>query len=443
MFKSIEYKLILYLSLLVLSVVAAALFIIQESYIYGGFFVFLIIVFLWQLCVNYSKFNKNILFLLNALDNGDYSFNFTEAKLSRRERELNRMMNRIKDILARARMETIENEKFTSLIIESVSTGIIILDEHNNVKMTNRAVNELLGLPVFTHINQLKVLDESYPRLFRELKPEDNIQIKIANEREVAQLSLRLSSIGMKNKIFKIITLNSIGNELDAKEMESWIRLIRVMTHEIMNSIAPITSLTDTLLFSYKAPVSDDMSDEQLRQDTIDALETINRTARGLITFVQSYRKFTGVPKPDKNIIPLKLVLDNVLHLEEQQIKGKNIETEIVPGDISLSVNIDESQITQVLVNLIKNAVEAIDSHKRGKIKIVVSEEAGRVHVNVCNNGQPIPDDIVPNIFIPFFTTKDAGSGIGLSVSRYIMRLHGGNLNHYTSDGWTVFSMIF
>lgn len=442
MFRSIEYKLVLYLLLLIISAAGAAFFMIRHEYIYGGFCIFLLFVSLRQMYVNYNKFNKNILFLLNALDNGDYSFNFTEAKLSRRERELNRMMNRIKDILAKARKETIENEKFTSLIIESVSTGIIILDENNNVKMTNRAVNQLLGLPVFTHINQLKVIDESYPRLFRELKADDNVQIKITNEREEVQLSLRLSGIGMKNKKFRVITLSNIGNELEAKEMESWVRLIRVMTHEIMNSIAPITSLTDTLLFSYKSS-SDDMPNEDLRRDTVDALDTINRTARGLITFVQSYRKFTGVPKPERSITPLKPLLDNVLLLEKQQIEEKNIQIEIVPANISQSVDIDESQITQVLVNLLKNAVEATTSRDNGKIEIEVKEESGRIHINVCNNGKAIPEEIVPNIFIPFFTTKETGTGIGLSVSRYIMRLHGGNLKHYRTDDRTVFSMIF
>ncbi|MCL1942304.1 MAG: ATP-binding protein [Candidatus Azobacteroides sp.] len=443
MFKSIEYRLRLYLFLLILSVAGAVFYIVHEIYIYSGFFLFLLFVSLRQLYINYNKFNKNILFLLNALDNGDYSFKFTEAKLSRRERELNQMMNRIKDILTKARQETIENEKFTSLVIESVPTGIIILDENNRVRMTNRAVNKLLGLPVFTHINQLKVLDESYPQLFRELKYDDHVQIKIINERETVQLSLRLSGIGLKNKNFKVITLNSIGNELEAKEMESWIRLIKVMTHEIMNSIAPITSLTDTLLFSYKTLPPDNMSGEELRQNTIEAFETINRTAGELISFVQSYRKFTGIPTPEKSMIPLKRVLDHVLSLEKQQLDENNITIEIIPENISLSVNINEAQIIQVLVNLIKNAVEAMNNHDNGKIRIVVSEKNGRVYVDVCNNGNPIPEDIVPNIFIPFFTTKDTGTGIGLSISRYIMRLHGGNLKYYTANDWTVFSMIF
>ena len=442
MFKSIEYRLVLFLLLLILSVSGAVFFIVQQVYIYAGLFLFFIIVSLRQLYISYNKYNKNILFLLNALENGDYSFNFTEAKLSRRERELNHMMNRIKDILTRAKIETIENEKFTSIIIESVSTGIIILDENNNVKMTNRAVNQLLGLPVFTHLSQLKIIDESYPTLFKNLKTDENIQIKAANEREEIQLSLGLSKIMMKDKGFKIITLNNIGNELEAKEMESWIRLIRVMTHEIMNSIAPITSLTDTLLFSYKL-TSDSMSEKQLRKDSIDALETISQTAKGLITFVQSYRKFTGVPKPEKSHVLLKPLLDKIINLEQEQAQKKNIEIDTFSTDNNLTLNIDKSQITQVLVNLIKNAVEAASEDINGKIKIVIKEENNRVYIDVCNNGKPIPEDVVPSIFIPFFTTKDTGTGIGLSISRYIMRLHGGNLKYHTSDGWTIFSMIF
>jgi len=442
MFKSIEYKLIIYLILLISSVTGSTYFILQEEYVYGGLFIFFVLISLRQLYVNYNKYNKNILFLLNALDNGDYSFNFTEAKLSRRERELNHMMNRIKDILTKARIEAIENEKFTSIIIESVSTGIIILDENNNIKMTNRAVNDLLGLPVFTHLNQLRIIDKSYPELFKDSTPGENHQIKISNEREIVQLSMNTSKISMRDKRFRIITLNNIGNELEAKEMESWIRLIRVMTHEIMNSIAPITSLTDTLLFSHKM-TSDTIADKSLRKDTIDALETISHTAKGLITFVQSYRKFTGVPKPEKESTQLNQLINNIINLEKQHLEKHNITLEFSQKNPALYLDIDKNQMTQVLVNLIKNASEALYEEDDAKIKIVVKEENNKVNIDVCNNGKPIPDEIIPNIFIPFFTTKDTGTGIGLSVSRYIMRLHGGNLKYHAADGWTVFSMIF
>lgn len=441
MFKSIEYKLIIFVLLLILSVALTTYLITQKEYVYIGVSVLLILYSLKSLYSHYKKFNQNILFLLNALDNGDYSFHFTEAKTSKREKELNQMMNRIKDILTRARKEVIENEKFLSLIIESVSTGIIILDPNNNVHATNHATNQLLGLPVFTHLNQLKSIDESLPDLFKNLGIKDNAQIKIANEREEIQISLNVSKITLKKGTMKVITLNNIGNELEAKEMESWIRLIRVMTHEIMNSIAPITSLTETLLFSYKMQ-SAEAPDDLLRRNTVDALETISSTAKGLITFVDSYRKFTGVPTPQFRKFELVPLLEKVLHLESSNMEEKGIESSIIYTNKHIELNADEGQITQILVNIIKNAVEAINNSK-GKIEIRVSESENKVSIDIYNNGDPIPSEIAAHIFIPFFTTKDYGTGIGLSVSRYIMRLHGGNLKHHTSNEWTVFSLIF
>lgn len=441
MFKSIEYKLIIFVLLLILSVALTTYLITQKEYVYIGVSVLLILYSLKSLYSHYKKFNQNILFLLNALDNGDYSFHFTEAKTSKREKELNQMMNRIKDILTRARKEVIENEKFLSLIIESVSTGIIILDPNNNVHATNHATNQLLGLPVFTHLNQLKSIDESLPDLFKNLGIKDNAQIKIANEREEIQISLNVSKITLKKGTMKVITLNNIGNELEAKEMESWIRLIRVMTHEIMNSIAPITSLTETLLFSYKMQSAEALGDS-LRRNTVDALETISSTAKGLITFVDSYRKFTGVPTPQFRKFELVPLLEKVLHLESSNMEEKGIESSIIYTNKHIELNADEGQITQILVNIIKNAVEAINNSK-GKIEIRVSESENKVSIDIYNNGDPIPSEIAAHIFIPFFTTKDYGTGIGLSVSRYIMRLHGGNLKHHTSNEWTVFSLIF
>lgn len=442
MFKSIEYKLILFLILLILSVAASTYLTIQGEYVYVGVFVLLAIFSLKNLYSHYRRFNQNILFLLNALDNGDYSFHFTEAKTSKREKELNQMMNRIKDILTRARKEVIENEKFLSLILESVSTGIIILDHNNNVNATNRATNKLLGLPVFTHLSQLKAIDESLPELFKNLEVKDNTQIKIANEREEIQISLNVSKITLKKGAMKVITLNNIGNELEAKEMESWIRLIRVMTHEIMNSIAPITSLTETLLFSYKIN-SDNSSNDSLRRNTIDALETISSTAKGLITFVDSYRKFTGVPTPQFRQFDLIPLLEKILHLESANMEEKGITSQIIYTNKLTTLNADEGQITQILVNIIKNALEAIPTNQEGKIEIKVTEAENKVSIDIANNGEAIPYEIAAHIFIPFFTTKDYGTGIGLSVSRYIMRLHGGNLKHHTSNEWTVFSMVF
>lgn len=440
MFKSIEYKLYLYMILLIAAVVMSTYFVIQTEYVYMGLSIFLAFFLLHKLRRSYNQFNKNIIFLLNALDNGDYSFNFAETKLSRREKELNQMMNRIKDILSRARKEVMENEKFLGVIMESVSTGIIILNEDNLVVQINRTVNQLLGLPVFTHINQLANIDKSFPDLFRNLEASDTKTIKIANEREEMQLSLRASEIMLQGRKLKIITLNNIGSELDYKEMDSWIRLIRVMTHEIMNSIAPVTSLTDTLLSAFRQNEPDE--EDTLMQNTVEALQTINTTAKGLIGFVNSYRRFTGIPKPQLNPVSLQSVIERAVALEAAVLEEKGIPVTLhLPAKPTVR-QLDESQIMQVLLNLLKNAAEAI-SGEQGQIKIELSEEKEKMHLDVCNNGQPITEDVLPNIFVPFFTTKHSGTGIGLSVSRYIMRLHGGTLTHFTKGEWTVFRMTF
>lgn len=439
MFKSIQYKLTFFTILLTISVTGATYFLIRAEYFYGVACLLIVIYSLYCLNLHYKKFNQNILFLLNAMENGDYSFHFSEVRLSGREKELNMMLNRIKEILAKTRKEVIENENFLSMIIESVSTGIVILDKKNNVKSVNQAALQMLGLRIFTHLKQLSAVDETFPELFGNLKQEDNTQVKIINEREEIQISLRLSNIVLKRGEMKVITLSNIGNELEAKEMESWIRLIRVMTHEIMNSIAPITSLSETLLSSYKQ--SDHTEDNQ-DKNTIKALETINGTAKGLISFVETYRKFTAVPKPQYICFNLLTLIEDVIQLESLQIKEKGIDIQVEACGPVLKVNADYSQIRQVLVNLIKNAIEAIEPNKQGEIKIVLSDDT-RVKIDICNNGSPIPDEIVPQIFIPFFTTKDSGSGIGLSVSRYIMRLHEGNLKYHASGSWTIFSIDF
>jgi nitrogen fixation/metabolism regulation signal transduction histidine kinase len=443
MFRSIQYKLYCYTVLLIIALVSTSYFIFKQEYIYvvaGGIFV---VISLLSLNNCYKRYNQNILFLLNALENGDYSFHFSETKLSTREKEMNVMMNRIKEILTNARKEVIENENFLSFIIENVSTGIIILDDRGIVQKVNQPALNMFGLPVFSHVNQLQTIRESYPELFHQLKAGDTAQISIATEREELQIALSVSQIKLKRGMMRIITLNNIGNELEAKEMESWIRLIRVMTHEIMNSIAPITSLSETMRYLLQTEEHAELPD--WKQNTLEAFETIHATASGLLSFVESYRKFTAIPQPEKRNFDLNNLIDKVIKLHEPAIKERSIRLEKNLHEPERMVHADEKLITQVLINLLKNAIEAIEPGRNEKIVVsVVPQPGGKRTVSIANSGRPIPDEVLPNIFIPFFTTKTSGSGIGLSISRYIMRLHGGKLQHSRSkDGLTVFSMSF
>ena len=440
MFKSIQNKLYIYTALLILVTVVVTLAFVRKEYFFAvpGIVIFFICLSGLNKC--YKRYNQNFIFLLNALENGDYSLHFSETNLSTREKEVNIMLNWIKEILMKAKKEVIENENFLSVIIESVSTGIVIVNEKGIVHKVNKSALSMLGLPIFSHLNQLSRVNEAYPALFHNLKAGDSIQISLMTEREELQISIRVSQIQLKRGTMRILTLNNIGNELESKEMESWIRLIRVMTHEIMNSIAPITSLSETMQFLYKSETS---GLKELKQNTLEAFEAIHTTATGLLSFVESYRKFTAIPQPKKQNIIVNTLIDKVIKLHEAALAEKDILLQTKLPE-SLTVYADENLITQVLINLLKNAIEAIETGSNEKI--IISADCyldSKINLNVANSGKPIPADILPHIFVPFFTTKSSGSGIGLSVSRYIMRLHGGKLVHFVSpDGMTVFQLV-
>ncbi|HAF83499.1 MAG TPA: ATP-binding protein, partial [Bacteroides uniformis] len=219
---------------------------------------------------------------------------------------------------------------------------------------------------------------------------------------------------------------NDINNELDEKEIDSWIRLTRVLTHEIMNAVTPITSLSDTLLGLTEAQVS--------KEEIRNGLQTISSTGKGLLSFVESYRKFTRIPTPEPSLFYVKSFIERMVELARHQHPDVRVtfHTDIAPSDLILYA--DENLVSQVVINLLKNAIQAIESDKNtdkeGHINIrAYCNEAEAILIEISNNGPAIPNDIAEHIFIPFFTTKEGGSGIGLSISRQIMRLSGGNLS--------------
>lgn len=236
----------------------------------------------------------------------------------------------------------------------------------------------------------------------------------------------RVSDITVRKEHLRILALNDINNELDEKEIDSWIRLTRVLTHEIMNAVTPITSLSDTLLGLTEAQAS--------KEEIRNGLQTISSTGKGLLSFVESYRKFTRIPTPEPSLFYVKSFIERMVELARHQHPDVRVtfHTDIAPSDLILYA--DENLVSQVVINLLKNAIQAIESDKNtdkeGHINIrAYCNEAEAILIEISNNGPAIPNDIAEHIFIPFFTTKEGGSGIGLSISRQIMRLSGGNLS--------------
>lgn len=341
-----------------------------------------------QLRKRYRRNIDKIGFMFNALDVGDYTFRFPEEGKKSGESQVNASLNRVKAILQHARDEQIEREKYFELILDSVDTGILVVDEERGIVLrSNRAALDLLHLGAVTHINQTK--------------------------EKMADFSTRETHTVIKNRRVRIIGFSDIKGELANQEIDSWVKLIRVLTHEIMNTVTPIISLSDTLL-----------KNSQGEQRT--GLQVISQTGKDLVKFVENYRKFTHVPTPSPRLFYVKPFLQRMTELTKPLLKdGVDISIDIEPHD--LLAYSDEELVSRVVSNILKNAAEAVDSN--GHIGIHAYTDAQEaVTIDISNDGEPIPDDVASHIFVPFFTTKNGGSGIGLSISRQIMRACNGSL---------------
>ena len=350
--------------------------------------VVLVAVNIW-LYRHYRRNIKKVTFLFDAIDNGDFSFNFPTEKGFKEDKILHKSLNRIKLFLQHTREEQMNREKYYEQILNAVDTGILVVDGHDNILQHNQATLRLLDTDVLTHMNQVK----------GKLKDE--------------HLAKHETQAMLKDKHVRIIALSDVSHELSNQEVDSWIKLIRVLTHEIMNTITPVTSLSETLLTRVT-------EDKDLKQ----GLETIHKTGTELLAFVNNYRRFTHVPQPQPALFYVEPFLERMALLCNHEV-----EIEVSPKD--LLVYADESLLSHVVTNLLKNAVEAFrEKEKLSFIRLQAYANAQEsIIIDVSNNAGLIPEDVASHIFIPFFTTKPEGSGIGLSLSRQIMRVSGGSLS--------------
>lgn len=370
---------------------------------------------------HYRRNIKKVTFLFDAIDNGDFSFNFPTEKGFKEDNILHQSLNRIKLFLQHTREEQMDREKYYEQILNAVDTGILVVDSHDNILQHNQAALRLLDTDVLTHMNQVK----------GKLKDE--------------HLAKHETQAMLKDKHVRIIALSDVSHELSNQEVDSWIKLIRVLTHEIMNTITPVTSLSETLLTRVT-------EDKDLKQ----GLETIHKTGTELLAFVNNYRRFTHVPQPQPALFYVEPFLERMALLCNHEV-----EISVSPKD--LLTYADESLLSHVVTNLLKNAVEAFREKERedkqechsADLQTASSKKAfirlqayanvqESIIIDVSNNAGLIPEDVASHIFIPFFTTKPEGSGIGISLSRQIMRVSGGSLSllQDKAQGITTFRII-
>lgn len=397
---------------------------------------------------HYRRNIKKVTFLFDAIDNGDFSFNFPTEKGFKEDKILHKSLNRIKLFLQHEREEQMDREKYYEQILNAVDTGILVVDSHDNILQHNQAALRLLDTDVLTHMNQVK----------GKLKDE--------------HLAKHETQAMLKDKHVRIIALSDVSHELSNQEVDSWIKLIRVLTHEIMNTITPVTSLSETLLkemgsreqLATSRDSEDSHSPNNISVESQSAeqaklkqgLETIHKTGTELLAFVNNYRRFTHVPQPQPALFYVEPFLERMAMLCNHEV-----EISVSPKD--LLAYADESLLSHVVTNLLKNAVEAFKEKERedkqecrsANLQSAASKKAfirlqayanaqESIIIDVSNNAGLIPDEVASHIFIPFFTTKPEGSGIGLSLSRQIMRVSGGSLSllQDKAQGITTFRII-
>ena len=380
-------------------------------------------------------------YMLDALEDNETNFRFNEDRLW--GRGFNQALNRLHRLFDKERQHISEQERYYGQMLDHVRTGVIVLDQLH-VNYCNQAARALLGLHSFRNLNQL---DDLYPNLgktFASLSCNSEQRATFSTDRGERTITMAATEALIKGKTVKIVAFNDISSDIAENEELAWARLIRVLTHEIVNTITPISSLSDMLSQDIAAAQlsPDEPAYRQLdMQELASGLQTISTSAKGVIKFVNTYRNLTKVPVPVKTAFYLRDLVDRVLQLTAKQVAEFGAECSFVELTEDILLYADENQIAQILVNLVTNALQA----EATKITITAMiDEADAVIIDVTNNGLAITPESQKQIFIPFFSTKPEGSGIGLSLSRQMMRQHNGTIHLARSNNHeTVFTLIF
>lgn len=431
--KNFRYNVIIRILLItVLLVLLIYFFIVTEKYLRSIYFlVFLVmtvIEFIWYV----DRTNRDFAAFLLALLQNDFTTTFSETARGKSFNELHGAFNQITK-----KFKTISSEKevqhiYLEALVQHVRVGILSYDEQEKVHLMNNALKNLLQKPQLLHLKGLENIDKNLVLAVRTIVPGENKLVKIKIDNNLQQLSLHASEFKLKEKYYKLVSFQNIKNELDANEMDAWQKLIRVLTHEIMNSVTPITSLSNTL---YQI-VEKEKEKGPLGQETINkvmvGLDAVKTRSAGLQSFTEAYRNLTKIPPPRFADVNLKVALDRLETLLKPDLS--QIDFQINHTSPEIKIIADPELLDQVLINIIKNAIEALEETAHPRLRILV-EEKEKVRIIISDNGPGIDEDKIDQIFIPFFTTKKAGSGIGLALSKQILRVHNGTINVMSEKG--------
>ncbi len=423
----------------------------QDYYMTPILFGLIIIIQLFALIHYLEKTNRDLTNFLESIRFSDFSRSFQVEGLGQSFDELKNAFNSVINDFQRIRTEKEEHYFYLQNIIQHIGVSIIAYQKNGNVEMINNAAKKLFQIKSLKNLKQLEGWNKELVETLLTMKPAENKQVKVQDEDDLLQLSIYSTEFKLDDKSIILVSIKNIQAELEEQEMEAWQKLIRVLTHEIMNSIAPIASLTSTanLLVSDVSESIQKKLSHDFEKETIDdiknALNTIHKRSTGLIHFVETYRNLTRIPQPNFANFKIKSLFERLINLHTDIFKARRISFAVSISPEELELIADEQLIEQVLVNLIKNSIESIENSEKPTINFTAFiNKRGRTTIQVIDNGQGILSEVVDKIFIPFFTTKQSGSGIGLSLSKQILRLHGGTISVQSTPGIeTCFTLTF
>jgi nitrogen fixation/metabolism regulation signal transduction histidine kinase len=396
-----------------------------------------------------NKSNEEIKSFFDSIKYDDLDQSFTTRGDSEVTNTLNQEFNKVLDQFKEIRREKEADFQYMRNIVQHVGIGLITFNKSGEIQLMNAASKKLLNI---TQVNNVKELEEISPELvdvFFRLKTGGRDLLKLQIGGDIVQLAVFAIELTLRGEEFKLISLQNIQNELEEMEMDAWQNLVRVLTHEIMNSVTPISSLAGTVEGELKSQLNNDQEINQISNDDLEdlyhAVQTIQKRSRGLIRFVQDFRNLTHIPKPKINEVKTEQMLKEIATLLKTEIRQNSITYKSSVEPESMIIMADKELIEQVLINLIKNAIQAFDEQTNRIVEVCATlSDKGRPVITVRDNGSGIDDEAMEKIFIPFFTTKKSGSGIGLSLSRQIMRKHQGTLSVKSKvDEGTEFQMKF
>jgi len=383
--------------------------------------------------------NRQLGAYVNAIKNDDTSFRFPSTIKNRAIKELHENLENLNKILQDKKLEIARHEQLLQTLIENSSAGFLTIDENGNFEVLNHPARQYLGIEYTTSMRRLKEEDPELFQLFNTLLPGETKVHEIHRLEQHHVLSVSVSHVRFLNEKFKIVSMQDISSPMDEREITSWHNLFRVITHEIMNSIAPITSLTDTISGLYKRngrKIDPAEITSKTVNKTLNGLKVIEEMSGGLMGFVENYRQLNKIPVPDIKPIPVNKWTKQLKTIVDELARDKNIFTSFQVQQGCKSIQGDENLLNQVVINLVKNSVEALETVPDKELSIHLSPAGDhKITLRVRDNGRGIPPGELHKIFIPFYSTKDDGSGIGLSFSRQIIRMHDGKITIHSEEG--------